>query len=391
MLAPSILTRNSSGGHWGSEMSSGSDSQSKPSAKELAEHVLAWAKKHNLFSKVPLDDALDAETGPNFIKQEGSVFRAQAVEEILRKRSINLVGFNEPQKKVVIFTNGKVNKSDEKILPFHTDGVTFEYIQGGVAQVKGNPPPPENPKPFYQRSGFYACGSSIFPAHFVGAGTFGLIGRDAGGQLYGLTNNHVAGACNNAMPGLPILAPGPLDANEDACDPFTIGRYSKLLPINDGIPENVDIAINCDACIFKLTSPEKLTSFQGTYYDTPANDSEPLPGMTVEKVGRTTGLTRGTIVAQSASPVPVAYTVNEYGVRKNVFFERVYVIQTSDGQPFSRPGDSGALVVNVAPDGSRSAVGLVFAGNEQRGLSFILPLPEILGKLGLSIVSGHNV
>lgn len=372
-------------------MLSDNDSQSKASAKDLAESVLAWAKKHNLFSKVPLDDAIDAEAGPNFVKEEGSEFRAQAVKEILRKRSINLVGFNEPQKKVVIFTNGKVNKSDEKILPFHAKGVTFEYIQGGVAQVKGNPPPPETPKPFYERAGFYACGSSIFPAHCVGAGTFGLIGRDADGQLYGLTNNHVSGACNNAMPGLPILAPGPLDANEDACDPFTIGRHAKLLPINDGIPENVDIAINCDACSFRLVNPEKVTSYQGTFYDTPAHSAEPIPGMNVQKVGRTTGLTRGTIVAQSASPLPVAYSVNEYGVRKNVYFERVYIVKTADGQPFSRSGDSGSLVVNVTPDGNRTAVGLVFAGNEQRGLSFVLPLPEILDRLGLSIVSGHNV
>ncbi|WP_024896880.1 hypothetical protein [Brucella rhizosphaerae] len=372
-------------------MSSEIDSRSKPSAKELAENVLAWAKTHNLFSKVPLDEAVDTVVDSNFVRQEGSVFRAHAVEDILRKRSINLVGFNEADRKVVIFTNGKVNKSDEKILPFHTDGVTFEYVQGGIAQVKGNPPPPENPRPFYLRGGRYTCGSSIFPAHCVGAGTFGLIAQDAHGQLYGLTNNHVAGACNNAMPGLPILAPGPVDANEDACDPFTIGRHSRLLPINDGIPENVDISINCDASIFRLTSPEKITSFQGTHYDTPAVSGDPVPGMTVEKVGRTTGLTRGSIVAQSASPVPVAYIVNEYGVRKNVFFERVFVVVTPDGQPFSRPGDSGSLVVSVGIDGIRTAVGLVFAGQEQRGLSYILPLPEILDKFGLNIVSGHNV
>lgn len=374
-------------------MPSENDSTSKPSvsAKDVAESVLTWAKKHNLFSKVPLDDAIEADLGPNFIKQEGAVFRAQAVEEILRKRSINLVGFNEPEKKVVIFTNGKVNKSEEKILPFHTDGVTFEYLQGGVAQVKGNPPEPETPKPFYVHKERYACGSSIFPARFIGAGTFGLIVKDAGGQLFGLTNNHVTGACNSAMPGLPILAPGPLDANEEACNPFTIGRHSKLLPINDGIPENVDTKSNCDAAIFKLADPDKVTSFQGTAFDTPATVGEPTPSTTVEKVGRTTGRTKGVIVAQSASPIPVSYSVAEFGIRKNVYFERVFIALGQDGQPFSRQGDSGSLVVEVAADGTRKAVGLVFAGEEQRGLSFILPLPEILDQLGLSIVSGHHV
>jgi hypothetical protein len=361
------------------------------SAKELAENVLAWAKKHNLFSKVPLEDAVETARDSDFVREEGSVFRAQAVEEILRKKSINLVGFNELQKKVVIFTHGRLNKSEQKILPFHTGGYTIEYLQGGIAQVKGNPPPPENPRPFYQRDGRYACGSSIFPAHCVGAGTFGLMATDNAGKLYGLTNNHVSGACNNAMPGLPILAPGPLDATEDACDPFTIGRHARLLPINDGIPENIDIGVNCDASIFEITDPTRVTSFQGTYFDTPSTVAEPQPSTTVEKVGRTTGHTRGIIVGQSASPVPVNYVVNEYGVRKNVFFERVYVVLGQEGQPFSRSGDSGSLAVEVAPDGTRKAVGLVFAGNEQRGLSFILPLPEIMTKLGLSVVSGHNV
>lgn len=360
------------------------------STKALAEQVLAWAKRHNLFSKVPLDEAIDGANAP-FITN-GDAFRAQAVEEILRKRSINLVGYSEEEKKVIIFTNGKLTKSDENILPFHVAGYTFEYIQGGIAQVKGNPPPPETPRPFTLHNDRYTCGSSIFPAHCVGAGTLGLIVRDIGsGQLFGMTNNHVAGACNNAMPGLPILAPGPLDANEEACDPFTIGRHHRLLPINDGIPENIDISANWDVSIFKLTNPNKVTSMQGGAYDTPATIGTPAPPMRVEKVGRTTGHTTGTIVGISASPIPVQYQVPEYGIRKNVFFECTYIVLGDDGQPFSKAGDSGSLVVTNDGNGNRIAVGLVFAGDEHRGLSFILPLPEIMQKLSLEIVSGHHV
>jgi hypothetical protein len=358
-------------------------------AKDLAESVLAWAKKHNLFSKVPLDEAVDVPADPSFNRE--SAFRAHAVEEILRKRSINLIGYNEPEKKVVVFLQGKLSKSDEKILPFHTDGVTFEYIQGGIAQVKGHPPAPEAPKPFYQHGGRYSCGSSIYPAHCIGAGTLGLLAMDAAGVLFGVSNNHVTGACNNAMPGLPILAPGPLDATEDACDPFTVGRHARLLPINDGIPENISIDVNCDAGAFQITDVDRVTSMQGTLYDTPSLVAEPTPGMIVEKIGRTTGRTRGRIVAVSASPVPVSYNVTEYAVRKNVYFPRVYIVLGDNEQPFSKPGDSGSLVVSIDADGNRKSVGLVFAGNEQRALSFILPLPEILQKLQLTIVSGHHV
>ncbi|MGW6778963.1 hypothetical protein ACWF50_13080 [Brucella pseudogrignonensis] len=361
------------------------------SAKELAEDILAWAKIKNLFAKVPLDDAVDFLDGNRFNNQIDRSFKSQATEDILRKKSINLVGFDEENKKVVIFTNGKISKAEEKILPFNTDGFVIDYLQGGIAQVKGNPPLPEIPSPFYLHNGMYTCGSSIYPAHCIGAGTLGLLTVDNAGQIFGLTNNHVSGACNNAMPGLPILAPGPLDATETACDPFAIGRHSRLLPINDGIPENIDISVNWDASLLSLCDANRVTSMQGTYYDTPSVVREPKPSSIVKKVGRTTGLTKGKIVAQAACPIPVDYLVNEYGVKKKVFFETVYIVEGENGQPFSRPGDSGSLVVSQDENGIMESVGLVFAGNEQRALSFILPLPAILDKLNVSVLSGHNV
>ena len=361
----------------------------KPSsARDLAEKLLGWAKHKNLFDKIPLDEGIEEEDA-NF-QVGASQFHAQAAEEVLRKRSINLVGFSEPEKKVVIFTHNKVSKGDEKVLPFGFGGYTVEYVQGGIAQVRGNPPPPQQPRPFTMRNGLYTCGSSIFPAHCIGAGTFGLMVKDGAGQLFGMSNNHVAGACNHAMPGLPILAPGPVDATEGACDPFTIGRHSKLLPINDGIPENIDISQNCDVSIFTISSPAMITSFQGNAYDTPPSVADPIPGSRVAKYGRTTGLTSGTIVAQVASAMPVTYNVNEYSVRKSVWFDKVFVVVGDNNLPFSRPGDSGSLVISKDAAGNPVSVGLVFAGNE-RGQSFVLPLPDVLQKLGVSIVANHNV
>lgn len=358
------------------------------SAKEVAESLATWAKEHNLFSAVGIEEAVEEDADP--IIERASSFASQAVQEILRKRAINLIGFSEPERKVIVFTSGKVNKSDLKILPFHTDGFGFQYVHGGVALVKGSAPPAAT-RTFHLNGDAYTCGSSIFPAHCVGAGTLGLIARDpATGELFGLSNNHVTGACNNAMPGLPILAPGPLDATESACDPFTIGRHHRLLPINDGIPENIDIAHNCDVGVFKIADPLRVSSMQGAVMDTPAEVAQPLPSQRVQKVGRTTGHTTGKIIAQAATPVPVLYAVNEYNVRKTVYFNDVFIVQGDGGMPFSKPGDSGSLVVGTGTDGKDVAVGIVFAGNEPRGHSFILPLPGILSTLGLEIVSGHN-
>ncbi|WP_139221799.1 hypothetical protein [Paracoccus halophilus] len=93
-----------------------------------------------------------------------------------------LVGFSDGEKKVIVFTHNKVTKGDEKVLPFAIGDYTADYMQGGIAQVKGNPPSPQQPQPFTHHNGRYACGSSIFPAHCIGAGTFGLIVQDAQGR-----------------------------------------------------------------------------------------------------------------------------------------------------------------------------------------------------------------
>lgn len=358
------------------------------SAKELSEEILAWAKRHNLLTGVGIEDAVEETDGG--LEVPGGEFRAQATEEVLRKRAINLVTFDEDAKKVTIFTHSKVTKGDEKVLPFEIGGFSIDYRQGGVAQVKGNPPQPTTPLPYHIHNGAYCCGSSIYPAHCIGAGTLGAVVRDRAGVLFGLTNNHVSGACNNAMPGLPILAPGPLDCTEDACDPFTIGRHKRLLPINDGIPENVDISVNWDVSLIELANPALVSSMQGSRFDTPQSVTSPVAGMKVAKVGRTTGFTIGEVIGQSSSPAPVNYFIPEYGVKKKVFFEKVFVVSGMLGA-FSRSGDSGSLVVTYDQGRAEHSVGIVFAGDEQRNLSFVLPLPEILLKLDVEIVTAHNV
>lgn len=361
-------------------------------AKEVAENILLWAKKHNLFSKVPVEEAIESEDfDREMVPQQ--MFSAVGVEDILRKRSINLVTYNEADRKVVIFTNSKVNQTEKKLLPFSTkNSIQIEYATGGIAQVKGSPTHPDKTLPYtMHKSKYYSCGSSIYPVNCQGAGTLGALARNEAGDIYGITNNHVSGACNNALPGLPILAPGPLDANEDGIDPFTIGRHEKLLPINDGIPENIDITQNYDVAIFKIADSSRLSSMQGDNYDTPANCINPVAGMRVQKYGRTTGLTEGQIIGISASPVPVMYNLREYSIKKTVYFNDVFVIQGNDGAMFSKPGDSGSLVVGFNEKGERIAVGIVFAGNEGRGISFMLSLPKMLHHFGLTLLSGHNI
>lgn len=360
-------------------------------ARDAALSVLAWAKNNRLFNRQAMEDSAEAVEEDSGLEPQ-KLFAANAVQEIFRKRAINLIGFNEFEKKVVVFTKGKLTAGEAKLVPFQAiPGFNIQYVTGGQADVRGNPPPPQRHFPYALRNGRYTCGSSIYPANCIGAGTLGLLVKKPDGSLFGLTNNHVTGGCNNAQPGLPILAPGPLDVSNEHCDPFTIGRHSSLLPINDGIPENIDVSENRDAACFEIVDPARVSSYQGDKFDTPAKAGEPRPGMKVMKVGRTTGYTEGVIVAQSVSPVPVGYAVSEFDVKKTVFFDEVFIVRSlNDGEFFSKSGDSGSLVVQVMPDGSHEAVGLVFAGNA-RGESFILPLQPMLDRLDLTVVSGHNV
>jgi len=360
------------------------------SAHDSAVSFLVWAKQNRLLSKGPVDDTVEEDAELDLQPQQ--MFESQTIKSVLRKRAINLVAYNEAEKKVVVFTQGRLTNAERKMMPFQfTRGVRVEYAVGGTAQVRGNAPAPDAFSPYSLHDGKICCGSSIHPVNCMGAGTLGAIVRAPDGKLYGLTNNHVSGACNLAAPGLPILCPGPLDATEDSISPFTIGRHARLLPISEGIPENIDVATNVDAAIFDLESADQVSSMQGDRYDTPTSVVDARGGWKVEKYGRTTGLTVGKILGVVAAPMGVGYNVKEYGVSKTVFFNDVIIAEGENGQPFSKAGDSGSLVVAYDDQGERHAIGLIFAGNELRGHSFIVPLQVVLEKLGVELVSGLNV
>lgn len=361
-------------------------------AQGVAETILRWAKEHRLFAKPSMEEAADAVEyeAPTEITA-AQMFSSAQVEAILRRRAINLIVFNEPSKKVVVFTKSRVTSSDTKIIPYAAKNVAIEYAVGGSPTVKGVIPAPHEPRPYHFYKGRYCCGSSVFTGNCMGAGTLGFLAKDRDGHLYGVTNNHVTGACNHSPPGMPILAPGPIDIVEDSIEPFCIGRHHKLVPINDGIPENMDISGNLDASTFRIVDGAPVCSMQGTLCDTPSKVADPTPGKIVEKIGRTTGHTKGRIVGQSVAPLAVSYVVPEYNIRKQVYFKTVFIVEGLSGD-FSVRGDSGSLVMTAgSADEERAAVGVVFAGDEQRKLSYILPLNEILDRMELTICSGFNV
>jgi hypothetical protein len=64
---------------------------------------------------------------------------------------------------------------------------------------------------------------------------------------------------------------------------------------------NVDAKGNLDAAIFKIANEEIVSSFQGDVHDTPALTGPIIPGMEVEKIGRTTGHRKGKVMGSSTA------------------------------------------------------------------------------------------
>jgi hypothetical protein len=133
---------------------------------------------------------------------------------------------------------------------------------------------------------------------------------------------------------------------------------------------------------------------QRNFYDTPDTVIDLVPGMEIEKVGRSTGLKKGKVLGELVGALSVSYSASQYGFSGGVFFEKLFVVHGVN-DVFSESGDSGSLVVHVDPSGQRYAVGLLIAGCQDSSspggkLSLILPLRPILNRLNVTLVSAHN-
>ncbi len=194
----------------------------------------------------------------------------------------------------------------------------------------------------------------------ITAGTIGARVTD-GNNVYALSNNHVYANINEANLGESALQPGSVDGGADPAD--KIGDLFDFEPILfDGSDNIVDAAIAISS-----------TNLLGN--STPADDGYGTPnstlvsatvGQSVQKYGRTTGLTTG-LVSEINVTANICYKARG-PVRCNPNFIARFVNQiaiTPGG--FSSGGDSGSLI--VTNDASKNPLGLLFAGSSTRTLA----------------------
>lgn len=206
----------------------------------------------------------------------------------------------------------------------------------------------------------------------VTAGTVGaFVERPGDAARYLLSNNHVLADSDRAATGSAVLQPGSADGGTAA---DAVGRLAVAVPLQLATPNVVDaaLAVLDDDVEVDPTYPV------GAITTTTAADD----GLVVEKVGRTTGLTRGAVTAIELDGVAVSYPS---GV---VTFDDQVEVTGADGV-FSAGGDSGSLVYDPA---ARAAVGLLFAGSERggpggAGLTFCNPVDAVLEALGARLLA----
>ncbi|MEJ5915485.1 hypothetical protein [Pseudokineococcus sp. 1T1Z-3] len=205
----------------------------------------------------------------------------------------------------------------------------------------------------------------------VTAGTLGaLVRRRADGRTYALSNNHVLGDSDRAAEGSPVLQPGPADGGTAA---DVVGALGPVVPLQVATPNVVDAALAALADDVEVDPTYPVGAVTGTAV---ADDE-----LVVEKVGRTTGLTRGVVTAVELDGVAVSFPA---GV---LTFDDQVEVAGLDGA-FSAGGDSGSLVYDPA---TARAVGLLFAGSQRggpggTGLTFCNPVDAVLAALEVELL-----
>jgi hypothetical protein len=225
----------------------------------------------------------------------------------------------------------------------------------------------------------------------ITAGTFGCLVK-RGSDVLILSNNHVLANINKATLGDAILQPGPYDGGTNA---DKIAELAEFIPIefgtgDGGTPGGCSGLISSllslfgqppqarsinqpgdnhvDCAIARPLSPDLVTP-EILQIGKPTGVGTATLGTTVQKFGRTTNYTQGTIIQ-----VDVTATV-DYGGPTAVFRGQLMAGAMSQG------GDSGSAVL----DDQKRVVGLLYAGSDTTTL--MNPFQDVLTALNVEIVT----
>ncbi len=299
-----------------------------------------------------------AEAWQGFFGRQDEVERAEDIEhtarvgealdrhedELLRLPNVAGVGASLKEKEgkptgkisLTVFVEEKkpAGRLKDSTVPAVLDGIETDVVEVGKLE----------PLAFAGRVRPAMPGYSIGHSN-VTAGTFGCLVRDLRSttqQHLLLGNNHVLADTNRGQLGDPILQPGPYDGGDDSTD--TVAILERFEPIHFGL-DGQDYNL-IDAAVARPVSCRQVTaSVVGSLI--PQGVGQAFLGDRVLKAGRTTGVTRGRVIAVNAT---VVVWFPEGPAR---FRHQILTTFMSAG------GDSGSLLM----DNHLSAIGLIFGGS----------------------------
>ena len=325
-----------------------------------------------------------------------SQVKRRRVGEMLARRNVVACGIGykvsrgvrTDELSLVVSVTHKVHPSalaPEDLIPKEVDGVRTDVVETGLIRAlqgttdRWRPTAPP--------------GVSVGHYHIT-AGTFGCLVR-RGEDVFILSNNHVLADMNKGRIGDPILQPGPADGGtmDDR-----IAELADFVPLDFG-QEEPDCPVagflaavlnglaaltgsshrlqavrqtpgvnRVDAALARPLSPD-LVSNEILYIGAPVGVGTATLGTQVQKTGRTTGYTTGTITQIDAT-VRIDYR------GPTAVFEGQLI-----ASPMSQPGDSGSAVLDM----ERRVVGLLFAGSDAS--TVLNPIEEVLRALNVEVAT----
>jgi hypothetical protein len=243
-----------------------------------------------------------------------------------------------------------------EIIPRHFPGPNGEPIQTDIIDAGFFRPTGPDTHKYRPVEG----GCSIGP---IGVGVGDLAGTLGGWAWDNTDNSVVLVTCNHVLTTddttmLPsdrdIVQPAVLDGGIESQD--TIGQSKRIYPIPVTTnPPYPTVPVDCGvASITVPWSDEILQMGEGIFTTQP-----PTLGMPVQKRGRTTLLTTGTIVM---TDVTVQLGYSSFPTQSANVGPDTFLVASSEGLPFAADGDSGALVASTETDltGAFPIIGCTF-------------------------------
>lgn len=205
-------------------------------------------------------------------------------------------------------------------------------------------------------------GVSIGNGRENSAGTIGAVVMK-NGIRYMLSNNHVLARQNNARIGEQIVQPGRADTRGVPTE--TVAILSAYKPVS--FTQNNRI----DAAIARYTGYHSFSMIDQAFSPSQVIATA-RAGQDVMKMGRTTGLTYGTVQSTNVT-IKV-----EFDGKTAIFENQIYV--KGDLGDFLKAGDSGSLLVTQQ---GAHPIGLLFAGGD--GSAFANPIKPVLDYFGVTL------